>query len=128
MADGSPTVLVVEDDIDTRTALREFLEEEGLEVTVAGSGAEAINCLCQAERPYAMLIDLMMPGVAGEDLVAYLRAETRLASIPVAIVSASPERAPPGFRVFSKPFDIEALVAFVKARRPANGRGPTGAG
>ena len=53
MADGSPTVLVVEDDIDTRTALREFLEEEGLEVTVAGSGAEAINCLCQAERPYA---------------------------------------------------------------------------
>jgi CheY-like chemotaxis protein len=119
---GSHAVLVVDDDLDTRTALLEFLQEEGLEVAVAGNGAEAINYLCQAELPCAMLIDLTMPGIAGEELVDYLRAETRLASIPVAIVSASPERAPPGFRVFSKPFDIEALVAFVKDRCPVNGR------
>jgi hypothetical protein len=34
-----------------------------------------------------MLIDLTMPGIAGQDRVAYLRAESRLASIPSAIVS-----------------------------------------
>jgi CheY-like chemotaxis protein len=82
-----------------------------------------LDALNQAEIPCAMLIDLTMPGVAGEELVAYLRAQTRLASIPIAIVSASPERAPPGFRVFSKPIDVEALVAFVKDRCPVNGRG-----
>jgi len=123
LAYGLPTVLVVEDDGDTRSALREFLEDEGLGVSVAGSGAEAIDCLNQGEMPYAMLIDLTMPGIAGEELVAYLRAETRLASIPIAIMSASPERAPPGFRVFNKPIDVEALVAFVKERCPVNGRG-----
>jgi CheY-like chemotaxis protein len=122
VAHGPPTVLVVEDDIDTRSALREFLEDEGLEVTAAGNGAEAINCLKRAEMPCAMLIDLTMPGIAGEDLVEYLRAETRLASIPVAIISASPERAPPGVRVFGKPIDIDALVAFVKERCTVNGR------
>jgi len=122
VACGLATVLVVEDDIDTRAALREFLEDEGLEVSVAGNGAEAIRCLNQAQMPCAMLIDLTMPGIAGEDLVAYLRAEKRLASIPIAIVSASPERAPAGFRVFSKPIDMEALVAFVKERCPVNAR------
>jgi len=119
-----PTVLVVEDDADTRTALCEFLQDEGLEVTVAGNGAEAINGLRHTEMPCAMLIDLTMPGIAGEELVAYMRAEKRLASIPVAIISASPERAPAGVRVFGKPFDIEALVAFVKERCPANARKP----
>jgi CheY-like chemotaxis protein len=90
-------------------------------VTVAGNGAEAINCLGQAELPCAMLIDLTMPGIAGEELVEQMRAEARLASIPVAIVSASPERAPPGFQVFGKPIDIEALVAFLKQRCPVKG-------
>jgi CheY-like chemotaxis protein len=121
---GSHAVLVVDDDIDTRAALHELLQEEGLEVIVAGNGAEAINYLRRAELPCAMLIDLTMPGIAGEELVDFLRTETRLASIPLAIVSASPERAPPGFRVFSKPFDIEALVAFVKDRCSVNGREP----
>jgi CheY-like chemotaxis protein len=121
VAHGSSTVLLVDDDIDTCSALREFLQDEGLQVTVAGSGAEAISCLGQAELPCAMLIDLTMPGIAGEELVEQLRAEARLASIPVAIVSASPERAPPGFRVFGKPIDIEALVAFLKQRCPVKG-------
>jgi twitching motility two-component system response regulator PilH len=120
VAHQSSTVFVVEDDVDTRTALCELLEDQGLDVSVASNGAQALQWLRRAEMPCAMLIDLTMPGIAGEDLIEYLRAETRLASIPIAIVSASPERAPPGFRVFGKPIDIEALVAFVKERCPVN--------
>jgi CheY-like chemotaxis protein len=116
VVDGPPTVLVVEDDVDTRTALREFLQDEGLEVAVAGNGAEAINRLRQTDMPCAVLLDLTMPGMAGEELVEFVRAEPRLADIPVAIVSASPERAPPGFRVFSKPIDIDSLLEFLKER------------
>jgi CheY-like chemotaxis protein len=122
MGQRPSTVFVVEDDVDTRTALRELLEDRGLDVSVASDGAQALQSLRQVEIPCAMLIDLTLPGIAGEDLVEYLRAESRLASVPIAIVSASPERAPPGFRVFGKPIDVEALVAFVKERCPWNGR------
>jgi len=122
VAHGRSTVFVVEDDVDTRTALRELLEDQGLEVAVARDGAEALACLARGESPCAVLLDLTMPGIAGEDLVEYLRAEARWASFPIAIVSASPERAPPGFRVFGKPIDIEALIAFVKERCPVNAR------
>jgi CheY-like chemotaxis protein len=69
-----------------------------------------------------MLIDLTMPEITGEELVQQLHADARFASIPIAIVSASPGRAPGGFRVFSKPIDIDALVAFVKDRCPVIAR------
>jgi CheY-like chemotaxis protein len=111
---GLPKVLVVEDDVDTQAALREFLQYEGFEVTVAGNGTEVINTLQDLEPPCAMLVDLTMPGIVGEEVVEYMRGESGLASIPVAIVSASPDRAPAGVRVFKKPVDIDALIAFLK--------------
>jgi len=113
---GPPTVLVVEDDADTSAALREFLQDEGFEVAVARNGAEAIAFLQGVAVPRVMLIDLTMPGLTGEDLVERLKADARLAAIPTAIISASPERAPTGVRAFSKPIDIEALVDFVRGQ------------
>ena len=119
MAHGPPTVLVVEDDVDTRSALSEYLQYEGFDVAAASSAAEAIHLLAEITSPCAMLIDLTMPGITGEELVQYLGGQHRLASIPVAIVSASPERAPAGFRVFAKPIDVEALVEFVRDKAAA---------
>jgi CheY-like chemotaxis protein len=119
VVDGLRTVLVVEDDVDTRDALSEYLQCEGFDVAVARDGTEAIHMLASLASPRAMLIDLTMPGISGEQLVEYLGAKARLASIPIAIVSASPERAPPGFRVFAKPIDIDALVEFVRNKAAA---------
>ena len=108
---GPPTILVVEDDVDTSNALCEYLGYEGFDVAVARNGAEAIHLL-DIRSPCAMLIDLTMPGITAEQLVAYRRGLDRLAGVPVAIVTAWPECAPAGFRVFPKPFDVEALIDF----------------
>jgi hypothetical protein len=44
----------------------------------------------------------------------YLKSDDRLAIIPVAIVSGSPELAPKGYRVFRKPLDLRPLIEFVR--------------
>jgi CheY-like chemotaxis protein len=77
---GPPTILVVEDDVDTRNALCEYLGYEGFAVAVARNGAEAIHLL-DITSPCAMLIDLTMPGITAEQLVAYLRGLDRLADL-----------------------------------------------
>ncbi|HEY5924123.1 MAG TPA: response regulator [Kofleriaceae bacterium] len=114
-------MLIVEDDPDIRGALADRFRSEGYAAAVASNGADAVNYLEDNERPCAVLVDLLMPGVVGMSLLDYMRADKRLASIPVAIISASPQLAPAGYRVFPKPFDMKALVAFVRHTEAAAG-------
>ena len=107
-------VLVVEDDPEFRSALEDMLTGSGFEVVLAGNGADAIALLDAGERPRAVLVDLLMPGVVGQELLEYLRGNTELAAIPVAIVSASPHLAPRGYPVFPKPFEPGPLLDFVR--------------
>jgi CheY-like chemotaxis protein len=106
-------VLIVEDDPESRAALGDFLRTQGYEVDLATNGAEAIDCL-EGARPCAVLVDLLMPGIVGQELLEYIHNDVRLASIPVAIVSASPQLAPEGYQVFRKPVDPRLLVAFLR--------------
>jgi hypothetical protein len=55
-----------------------------------------------------------MPGIVGQELLNYLRHDTHLASIPIAVFSASPELAPAGYRVFRKPLDLRPLLDFLR--------------
>lgn len=114
MAEHNPRVLVVEDDPDVQTTLTDLFAREGYEVDVVHNGAEAINFLDEHEHPNVVLVDLLMPGVVGTSLLEYLNTDARLASIPVAIVSASPQLAPEGYKVFRKPLDVNALLEFVR--------------
>jgi two-component system chemotaxis response regulator CheY len=107
-------VLIVEDDVEIQAALAEFLSLHGFAVDVAANGAEAIERLEHHPPPDAVLVDLVMPGVVGEELLEYLRHEPRFAQIPVAIVSASPQLAPKGYPVFGKPLQLDALLEFVR--------------
>jgi CheY-like chemotaxis protein len=109
-----PCILVVEDDREIGALLCELLRREGYEVDLAENGAEAIEYLDSVEPPCTVLVDLLMPGIVGHELLEYLRADVRFASIPVAIVSGSPHLAPQGYRVFRKPLDLHPLLDFVR--------------
>ena len=74
-------ILVIDDDIHIGNLLQEALEGEGYRVSRAYSGTEAVLALERA-RPDLALLDLMLPGLSGEEVLP------RLAGIPVIVVSA----------------------------------------
>ena len=74
-------ILVVDDDIHIGNLLQEALEAEGYRVSRAYSGTEAVLTLDHT-RPDLALLDLMLPGLSGEEVLP------RLAGIPVIVVSA----------------------------------------
>jgi adenylate cyclase len=84
---GGKRVLVVDDDLEARSLLAKILKEEDAEVVSAASGDEAMSLIAQVP-PDLVLLDLMMPGMSGFEMVARLRASPSGATIPVMIVSA----------------------------------------
>src|SRR5215216_1217789 len=102
--------MIVDDDADMQGLLGELLQNEGYEVDIASNGAEAINLLDSSDRPCAVLVDLLMPGLVGQELIEYMRSDDKLSTIPLAIVSGSPQLAPEGYRVFTKPVEAQALL------------------
>ncbi len=74
-------ILIVDDDIHIGNLLQEALEGEGYRVSRAYSGTEAVLALDRA-RPDLALLDLMLPGLSGEEVLP------KLAGIPVIVVSA----------------------------------------
>jgi len=84
---GDGLVLVVEDDPETRHALRRALEREGWRVAEASNGRDALEQV--AERiPSIILLDLMMPVMDGAEFVAELRTVEAWRGIPVVVVTA----------------------------------------
>jgi signal transduction histidine kinase/DNA-binding response OmpR family regulator len=80
-------VLVVDDDPEARILLAKILGEEGARVELASDGNQAMLSVTQAP-PDLVLLDLMMPGMSGFEIVARMRALPVTATIPVIIVSA----------------------------------------
>jgi CheY-like chemotaxis protein len=80
------TVCVVDDDPDTREALRLVLELSGYDVIEASDGAMA---LAELHRQHAgvILLDLMMPGMTGSEFLERQHADPELAAIPVVVLS-----------------------------------------
>lgn len=79
-------VLVVDDDPDVVEYLSSFLEDEGYEVVAAQDERSA---LAQVERssPDVVLIDVMLPGKSGLDLLVRLRRDPRRAEIPLVLMT-----------------------------------------
>ena len=109
-------ILVIDDDIYIGNLLQEALEAEGYRVSRAYSGTEAVLTLDHT-RPDLALLDLMLPGLSGEEVLP------RLAGIPVIVVSA---RADLDSKVslllggaadyVTKPFQTKELLARIAAR------------
>jgi CheY-like chemotaxis protein len=113
-----PTLLIVDDDPDIRTLLCELFGKAGYSVEVANDGAAAILFLEHNEAPDAIVLDLLMPGILGSSVLAYLSSRPGLAEVPVAIVSSSPQLAPAGYRLFRKPLQFAPLLEFVREACP----------
>jgi CheY-like chemotaxis protein len=111
------TILVVEDDDDSRTAFTEVLEEVGYQVAQARDGREAEAYLRDSARPAAVVLDLMMPRLDGWAVAAMIK-QGHLPRVPIVVVTAAGDRwgypAPPE-RVLKKPVSPGALLDAVRA-------------
>jgi CheY-like chemotaxis protein len=82
------TILYVEDDPVVLTAYRRRLEREGFSVEPAKDGLEAMRILLQLV-PDLVLLDLMLPKFDGAEVLKFMRANPRLKTIPVIILSTN---------------------------------------
>jgi len=105
------TILVVEDEVDSREALREILELEGYKVRTAVNGREALDTLnAVGDQICIVLLDLFMPVMDGWQVINELRATGRLATTQVVVITSAAHRAPAGIPVFQKPLDLERVM------------------
>jgi CheY-like chemotaxis protein len=125
-------VMVCDDTPQIRSLIRLNLELEGFEVDEVGDGAELLEWLATAsELPGVITLDAHMQPRDGWWAIARIRADPRLADIPVLMVTASVQQhdrvqsTQSGVDAFvSKPFDPEGLVELV-AGFMAEGRSHT---
>ena len=81
-------VLVVDDDVRNLLAVTPLLERWGLQVLAAGDGYEALEVLRDEEGVDLVLMDLMLPGLDGDDTIRHIRAESRFRNLPIVALTA----------------------------------------
>ena len=124
-ASSPPRVLVVEDDPVVVETLTVYLEHAGFEVVAAGNGIDGLRLA--AQQPFALVVlDWMLPGIAGPDVLRRLRASS---DVPVMMLTArtTEDDRVRGFDIGAddyvpKPFSPREVVARAQAllrRRPA---------
>ncbi len=86
-----PTVVVVEDDRRSFDLLRVYLEAAGARVVSAGDGEEGLDTVRRLS-PAGVVLDILLPGIDGWDVLAQLKADPGTAAIPVIVVSMLDER------------------------------------
>ncbi len=87
-----PLIVVVEDDEGTRKLLRSVLEVDGYEVKTADDGLAGLAVI-RAGMPDLVVSDVQMPKMDGFQMVAAMRADAQLTSIPVVLLTSLQERA-----------------------------------
>ena len=111
------SVLIVEDDPDTREMLERFLQLEGFDVRTAANGQLALDSLQQDSALCVILLDLMMPVMNGWQFRRAQAQDPRLAGIPVVVVTAAGARedipAIDATAWLSKPVDFDRLLATI---------------
>ena len=118
--DDNKRVLLVEDDESVRQLVRVTLQMNEYDVVEAKDGLEGLLFL-DMHKPDAVILDLMMPDVGGERMLAQLRATVETKRVPVIIITGKPEVAPEVIGLvgkenfFPKPFDPDAVIGRLKA-------------
>lgn len=111
MKNIAKTIAIIDDDAPISDMLCEILQKEGYSVLTAYSGTEALYLLAQ-ERPDLILLDLMLPGLSGEEVLK------QISGIPVIVISAKVDVEDKvnllmagAVDYVSKPFSVRELLA-----------------
>jgi two-component system phosphate regulon response regulator PhoB len=119
--DSAPRILVVEDEPDIAALIAYQLTREGYRVETAGTGREALRAVGR-DIPDLVVLDRMLPGIGGDEILARLRSDPATASIAVLVVTAKKEQEDriQGLELgaddyLTKPFSPRELVLRVQA-------------
>jgi CheY-like chemotaxis protein len=117
---GIGTVLVIDDEAAVRDLMQRFLIKEGFRVVTAQGGEEGLQ-RARELQPDAITLDVMMPGMDGWAVLSALKADPKLADIPVVMLTIVDDRnlgyALGASDYLTKPIDRERLTAVLKQHR-----------
>lgn len=124
-------VLIVDDEVEIREVVAEYLDALGHEVVAVGSGREAMDALDARDTRYDIaLVDWQMPGISGRDVILELgrRNATQSVLIITGHISESLGRTTPHVRtgIIHKPFSLSELRQ--RMEDLVLGRGPPASG
>jgi chemosensory pili system protein ChpA (sensor histidine kinase/response regulator) len=115
----TPSVLVVDDSLTVRKVTQRLLAREGYRVVLAKDGLEALECLAR-EVPAVVLSDIEMPRMDGFDLARNIRADAKLAHLPIIMITSRIAQKHREYAVqlgvnhyLGKPYSEEELLALV---------------
>src|SRR5436190_10107494 len=115
-------VLVIEDEVDLATTLEYSLRSNGFEVRVAHSGRQGLSSATTDPLPDVIVLDLMLPDLAGTEICRRLREQDRTRDIPVIMCTAKGEEIDRvvGFEVGAddyvvKPYSVRELILRIRA-------------
>jgi len=118
---GAKRVLVVEDEPDIAALIAYQLTREGFRVETAATGTEALGAVSR-EIPDLVVLDRMLPGLSGDEVLQSLKGEAATRTIPVLVLTAKKEQEDriEGFELgaddyLTKPFSPRELVLRVRA-------------
>lgn len=119
------SILIIEDDHDTRVTLRRTLEAEGYFVFSATNGVDGLALLKRIKPPSLILLDQNLPFMSGDEFLKVKNRDKELAHIPVAVVSAVANRCSEGvFAFIRKPIELGELLDVLRTYCPVEAVGP----
>lgn len=83
-----PHVLVVEDEIHIQRLIKLILEKHSMKVDTVNNGEEALEYLKSNDQPDLILLDILMPGIDGLQVLRTIRANSETKDIPVIMLTA----------------------------------------
>ncbi len=120
--DTRTKILVIEDEEHIRTILSYNLELDGFKVHLAENGIKGLE-IARAKMPDLILLDWMMPGLDGLQVLSELKQDERTKSIPVFMLTAKSMMAEVGRALYegaddyiTKPFDVVELGQILKEK------------
>jgi two-component system response regulator RegX3 len=110
-------VLIIEDELAIAKPIRYALQEEGYDVSIAASGEEGLE-KAKRHNPDIIVLDLMLPGLPGEEVCKELRTYENISGVPIIILTAKNTdvdkvicRVIGADCYITKPFNMDELLA-----------------